>query len=97
MKRQDALRILKNALPGLKKTFGVQDLALFGSVARDEAGPESDIDILIVPNDNFSLFDLVELKQELESILGTKVDLGTWDSLNPKVRPFAERDVIHVA
>jgi hypothetical protein len=97
MRRQDAIRILKKALPGLKAAYGVRDLALFGSVARDEAGPESDVDILIAPGDGFSLFDLVDLKLELESILGAKVDLGTWDSLHPGVRPYAERDAIHVS
>ncbi|MGA2080860.1 MAG: nucleotidyltransferase domain-containing protein [Holophaga sp.] len=51
MKRQDAIRIFLKALPSLKAAYGVRDLALFGSVARDEAGPESNVDILIAPSD----------------------------------------------
>ena len=48
MRRQEALRILllQNAKPRLRASYGVQDLAIFGSVAKDEAGPESDVDIL---------------------------------------------------
>jgi predicted nucleotidyltransferase len=51
MKRQDAIRIFLKALPSLKAAYGVRDLALFGSVARDEAGPESNVDILLAPSD----------------------------------------------
>jgi len=97
MKRQEAIRILRDALPRLKASYGVLDLGLFGSVARDEARPDSDVDIVVALDDRVDLFGVVRLKLELEDILGAKVDLGTWESLNPKVRPYVEKDVIHVA
>jgi len=97
MKRQDAIQILHNALPRLKASYGVQDIAIFGSVARDEAGPDSDVDLLVALDDKVDLFAFVGLKLELESLLGIKVDLGEWKTLHPKMRPQVEKDIIHVA
>jgi hypothetical protein len=97
MKRQDAIRILRDALPRLKASYGVLDLGLFGSVARDEARPDSDVDIVVSLDAQVDLFGVVRLKLELEDLLGSKVDLGTWESLNPKLRSYVERDIIHVA
>ena len=97
MNRDETLKILHDALPRLKASFGVQDMALFGSVARNEAGPESDVDILVSLDDGIDLLEFVGLKLELEEILGVKVDLGTWKNLHPKMRPYVEKDIVHVA
>jgi len=97
MRRQDAIQILLAALPDLKARMGVLDLWLYGSVARDEAGSDSDVDVLVDLAENVDLLDFVGIKQELEERLGAKVDLGTRKSLHPKIRLYVERDVIHVA
>ena len=47
MKRADVLRTLRAEQQNLRERFGVESLALFGSVARDEAGPDSDVDVLV--------------------------------------------------
>lgn len=47
MNREEAVKILHEALPGLRQRYGVLDLGLFESVARNEAGPDSDVDILV--------------------------------------------------
>lgn len=73
------------ALPILRDAH-VERSALFGSVARGEAGKESDIDILVDLPDNKSLFDLVELKERLEEALGSDVDIVTYRSISPLIK-----------
>jgi hypothetical protein len=97
VRRQEAIRILHDALPRLRAAYGVQDMAIFGSVARDEAGPDSDIDILVSLDRGVGLIKFSSLGSTLEELLGTKVDLLTWNSLNPRIRSCVEKDVIHVA
>ena len=66
---------------------GVTSVALFGSVARGEAGPSSDVDILIDvdPNVRFSLIDLVDVKALLERNLQRRVDIVTRGGLDPRL------------
>ena len=73
------------------KQEGVGALYLFGSVARDEAGPDSDIDFFIDKGrEKFSLLDLVRIQRILEEVLGHKVDATTRESLNPLLRSEIE-------
>ena len=59
------------------KNWKINELALFGSILRDDFRPDSDIDVLVTfgSNADWSLFDHVKMQQELENILGRKVDL----------------------
>lgn len=82
-------------LPTLKAA-GVIRASIFGSVARGESGPASDIDLLVELPKGKSLFDLIALKLQLEEILGIKVDLATPGSLSSRVRPFIQKDLISV-
>ena len=68
------------------RSQGVRSLAVFGSVARDEGGPGSDVDLLAEFERPFGLFKFVEVKEYLESILGCSVDLVTPDALHPALR-----------
>ena len=88
MKRAEVLRLLAEHRDELA-AMGVQSLAVFGSVARDEAGPESDIDLLVEFSRPVGLFQFMEVQERLESILGTKVDLGMPDALKPRMRARA--------
>ena len=97
MNRQEVLQILHEALPGLRERFGLQDLAIFGSVARDEAGPDSDVDVLVTFEGRTGFRAFMGLQFELEAILGAKVDLVTPKAMRPTLRPRIERDLIHVA
>ena len=67
---------------------GVRSLALFGSMARRDAGPASDVDVLIEvdPNARFSLVDLVEIKTLLQGRLRRPVDVVTPRGLDPRLR-----------
>ena len=60
---------------------GVKRIGVFGSVARNEARPDSDIDVLVEFHETPDLIDFIVLKERLEVILGTRVDLATPRSL----------------
>jgi len=78
------------------KTAGLEHLALFGSVARHEAAPESDVDLLAAfhPDARVTLLTLSRLKNQISDILGVPVDLLTEGSLKPRVRERAERELV---
>lgn len=97
MRREDAIRILRSHLPALRRQFAVQSLAVFGSVARDEASDSSDVDIF-VDFDGPSSFDrYFGLKEALESLLGSRVDLATRSMLKPRVKPVIEQEAVDVS
>jgi predicted nucleotidyltransferase len=93
MKRDQALAILANHREELK-ALGVKSLDLFGSVARDEARPDSDIDFLVDFSIEASLFDLFRVQHYLEDILGCPIDLGTKDALREHLREPVLKEVI---
>jgi hypothetical protein len=76
--------------------FGVKSLSLFGSTARDEAGPDSDVDVLVEFEGRVSFDGYMGLKHFLEDLLGTSVDVVTPSGLKPRIRPQVERDTIRV-
>lgn len=95
MRRDQVITLLKARRPQLE-TFGVKSLALFGSVARDEARPDSDVDLLVEFSQPIDLFVLVRLQQYLETVLHCAVDLGTLDSVKPQLRHSIGRDIVLV-
>ncbi|MEL6501595.1 MAG: nucleotidyltransferase family protein [Cyanobacteria bacterium J06623_1] len=74
--------------------FAVKGLFLFGSVARDEATSESDIDLLVEFERPVGLFDLLSLQSYLEEVLGHSVDIGTPNSLRPHLRETVLQEAI---
>jgi uncharacterized protein len=97
MKRDAVIRILKETNAELKAQYGVKSLSLFGSVARDEASASSDVDLLVEFSRPIGYFGLFALQNHLEKILGCPVDLGTPDSLKPRLRPRVMGELIRVA
>jgi uncharacterized protein len=77
------------------RKYNVRQMGIFGSAARGEAAPDSDIDILVefLPDSGMSLFRLDDLNRELEELLGRKVDLASKRGLKPRVRPYVMRDL----
>lgn len=73
---------------------GASNLRLFGSTARGEDGPDSDIDLLVHLDRPTGLIGLARLQHELEEILGAPVDLVPDDSLKPDVRAAVDRDAV---
>lgn len=85
MKRAQVLAIVETHRDSLH-ALGVKSLDLFGSVARDEARPDSDVDFLVEFVVEATLFDLFRVQHYLEDILGCKVDLGTRAALRQHLR-----------
>lgn len=96
MKRDETLKQMQAHMPELRERFGVIDLALFGSTARDEAGSESDIDILVRFEGPATSKRYFGVQFYLEDLLGRPVDLVTDKALRPELRPSIEREAIHV-
>jgi predicted nucleotidyltransferase len=78
------------------EALGVKTLELFGSVARDEAGPESDIDFLVEFTIEPTLFDLFRVQHYLEDLLDCEIDLGTRAALKAHLREPVIKDTIRV-
>lgn len=95
MKRDRVLQILKEHQTTLKE-LGVRSFALFGSVARDEARPDSDVDVLVELEPPYTFDRYMDVKFFLEDHLGAKVDLVMQGRLHPLVRENVERDLIQV-
>jgi predicted nucleotidyltransferase len=93
VRRDEVLRILRDHREEFR-AYGVKHLVLFGSVARDEAGPDSDVDILVEFDEPVGLFRLLDLKDHLERLLGARVDLGTEDGLQPRTRARVLKEVV---
>jgi uncharacterized protein len=96
MNRQEALRRLQAASPRLQAA-GVGALYLFGSTARDEAGPESDVDLFFDPGRaGLSLFDVMEVRDIAQEEVGAAVDVMTRGSIHPYLRQRIEAEAIRV-
>ena len=96
MKSNEVINILQAHQENLAKEFGVKSLQLFGSVARDEATPSSDVDLLVEFNRPMGYFGLFSLQDYLENLLGCSVDLGTKNSLRPTIKENVMRDLVNV-
>jgi hypothetical protein len=88
------LRRHRAALIAAADRHGAGNLRVFGSVARGEDGPDSDVDLMVDLAPGTGLFGLSALERELEEILRAEVDLSPADSLKPRVRARAEKDAI---
>ena len=96
MNREQILATLRAHQPELRRR-GVRHAALFGSIARGEAKPTSDIDVLIEldPEAPIGVFEYVAITQYLADLFPAHVDVANRGSLKPLVRPSAERDAIY--
>jgi uncharacterized protein len=97
MKRDEALRRLR-AHETEFRAAGVAALYLFGSTARDEAGPESDIDLFMdaANDEHFSLFDLLDVRLQMTKALMQPADLLTRNGLRPSLYQRIQSDIVKV-
>jgi predicted nucleotidyltransferase len=95
--REQVLRVLHEQAPRLRAR-GITSLSLFGSMARGEAGPKSDIDLLIEtdPAARFGLSDLLDLQGELGHLLARPINLAFRSEMRPWLRDWIEEDRIEV-
>jgi predicted nucleotidyltransferase len=96
MKRDEVLRILIEQKSDFLRHYPISSLSVFGSVARDNARSDSDVDILVEFSQPVGLFMFIELQQRLESLIGCKVDLGTPRSLKPRIKASVLQEAIRV-
>jgi uncharacterized protein len=97
VKRDEIIEIINNHREELSTQYGVSSLALFGSVARDEATSTSDVDLLVEFDRPVGLFGLFALQDHLEKLFECPADLGTPDSLKPRLRENVLEEAICVA
>ncbi len=93
MKRDKVLEIIAAHRQQLE-AMGVKSLDLFGSVARDEASYDSDVDFFVEFNRPVGLFEFIEVRLYLEDLLDCRVDMGTLDTLRENLREPVLEDVI---
>ena len=96
MRKSDVLALLREHKPVMAERFGVLELALFGSTIRDEARPDSDVDILVSfdrPTDPECYFGV---QFYIEDLLGRPVDLVTDKALRAELRPYVEAEAVRV-
>ncbi|HXF08751.1 MAG TPA: nucleotidyltransferase family protein [Candidatus Acidoferrales bacterium] len=96
MKRDQALKLLAQSKPALAERFGVTRLALFGSTVRDAARADSDVDVLVEFDGPATSARYFGVQFYLEDLLGCPVDLVTDKALRAELKPFIEREAIHV-
>lgn len=95
MQRDRVIAIINSHQEELKN-LGVKSLDLFGSVARDEARPDSDVDFLVEFSKPVGLFEFFTVRHYLEDILKSKIDLGTQNALRQHLREPVLKDAIRV-
>lgn len=96
MNRDDVLNVLRAHKATLVRRFGVSELALFGSIVRDQASLDSDVDILVSFHGNADWRRYFGVQFYLEDLLGRPVDLVTDKALRPELRPSVEREAFRV-
>ena len=86
MNRDDILRNKRNEILDIAARHGARKMRIFGSVLRGEAKLNSDVDFLVELETGRSLLDIIAIKQDLEDLLGCKVDVVTEAALSPYIR-----------
>jgi predicted nucleotidyltransferase len=95
MNREEVLQILRTHQQELQN-LGVKSLELFGSVARNEARSDSDVDLLAELSESMSLFQFIEAKLYIQDLLKCPVDMGTKDALREHLRQPILEDIVYV-
>jgi predicted nucleotidyltransferase len=90
----EAVREQREAILRVAAKHGATQVRLIGSVARGDARPDSDLDLLVKWQEGTSLLDQAALKLELESLLGRKVDIASDGWVKPSIRESVYRDAI---
>lgn len=96
VRRDEALALLAAHREELRQ-LGVESLALFGSVVRDEARADSDVDVLVTLRRPMGIFGFLTIKERLEAILGRPVDLVTPDGLKRQLRERILAEAVRAA
>ena len=96
MSRNEAVALLRTHKETLANRFGVMELGLFGSVARDQAGDNSDVDILVRFDGPATSKRYFGVQFYIEDLLRRRVDLVTHKALRTEFRPYVEKEIVSV-
>jgi predicted nucleotidyltransferase len=96
MNRARAIELLTRSKPILAARYGVTELALFGSTARDAARSDSNVDVLVTFDGPATSERYFGVQFYLEDLFGVPIDLVTDKALRPELRPFVEKEAVHV-
>jgi len=96
MNRSHALELLTQSKPLLAARYGVTQLALFGSTARNAARSDSDVDILVSFNGPATSERYFGVQFYLEDLFGVPIDLVTEKALRAELRPYIEKEAVRV-
>ncbi|MFA4825988.1 MAG: nucleotidyltransferase family protein [Methanoregula sp.] len=92
----DALSLLRQHEPELKKRFGIAAIGIFGSFIRGEERPESDVDVLVSFRRGQETFDnYMDCKFYLEDLFGRKVDLIMKGAIKKRLKPYILGEVVY--
>lgn len=94
MTRSELLQNRRADILRIAKSHGIKDLRVFGSVSRGQDRADSDVDLLVRLDSDRSLLDMVAFKQDVEDILGCKVDVVTEEAVSPYIREQVLRDAL---
>jgi predicted nucleotidyltransferase len=94
MDTRTILQTHRDDILSVAASHGARNVRVFGSVARGEARPDSDVDILVDMEPGRSLFDLGGLLYDLQTLLGMEVDVVTEKGLRPRIRAQVMREAV---
>lgn len=94
--KNEVLRLLRDHKAAFARRFGVVEMALYGSFARDEGGPDSDVDVLVRFDEPPDWKRYFGAQAYLEDLLGLPVDMATSQELRDEIRPHVEREAVDV-
>lgn len=94
MSRRDMLKEKRTEILQIAERYGARNVRIFGSSAREDVGPESDVDFLVDLEPGRNLFDLGGFLYEVQELLGVPVDVVTEKGLRDHVRPSVLRDAV---
>ena len=96
MEMEDLIQSHKQEILAIARRYGARRVRVFGSVARGEARPDSDIDFLVELEPGRSLFDLGGMLYELQNLLGVEVDVVTEKGLRKRIREQVLREATSI-
>lgn len=91
--KSDRTKIVQQINSIIRMFPGIQKTWIYGSFAREDDRPDSDIDLAVMAEDSFSYFDLAEIQHLLEREIKRKVDIGFIDAFKPHIRIQVEQDL----
>ncbi|MEN8264397.1 MAG: nucleotidyltransferase family protein [Nitrospirota bacterium] len=80
----------------IARKYGAKNVRVFGSMARGEESADSDLDIIVEMEHGSSLLDIIAIKQDIEELLGRKVDVVTEASISPYIRDAVLKEAVNL-